>query len=170
MPTREGAASAIEDSSPFDFEAQASSARDELGAALEVVGVDLSPELSHRHGLVVQDSPLNQRAEDEVIPRDDSSTQLTNLKRSGSRAWIHLATFRPGRRAARASDSAVDGSEISGELVALVGELELGESAHLELTNALARDVEARADLFEGVGAIAADAESELEDLALSLG
>src|SRR5437879_7853522 len=44
---------------------------------------------------------------------------------------------------------------------------ELAERLGLDLTDALARDVEAPADLFEGVLALLADAEAETQDLLL---
>jgi hypothetical protein len=48
--------------------------------------------------------------------------------------------------------------------------LYLGESGELYLADALAGDVEALADLFEGLGLAAGEAEAVLEHHALALG
>src|SRR4051812_4050149 len=55
------------------------------------------------------------------------------------------------------------------ELVLALRELELLEGADLDLADALARDLEDRADLLERVGVAVAEAVAELEDFPLAV-
>ena len=61
-----------------------------------------------------------------------------------------------------------DGEQVSSAGVAR-GMTKLGHGARLDLTNALAGQVEVLTDLFEGSGLATIEAESQFEDLALTL-